>query len=68
MAVRVLHDWELKAFQRHFEIVRYYPWTGDKHAWKMNVLEDLEVEDEMALRSGVVQMVAEVMCIWRVIS
>ncbi|KAI5383836.1 hypothetical protein KIW84_070989 [Lathyrus oleraceus] len=61
MAVRVLHDWELKAFQRHFEIVRYYyPWTGDKHAWKMNVLEDLEVEDEMALGSGVVQMVAEV--------
>jgi hypothetical protein len=26
----------------------------------MNVLEDLEVEDEMALGSGVVQMVAEV--------
>jgi hypothetical protein len=47
MAVHVLHDWELKAFQRHFEIVQYYPWAVDKPAGEMNLL-DLGVVDEMA--------------------
>lgn len=60
MAVCILHDWELKAFQRHFEIVQCYPWTRDKHAWVINILEDLEVEEEVATGSGVVQMVVEV--------
>lgn len=59
MAVHVLHDWELKAFQQHFEIVHYYPWAVDKPAGEMNLL-DLGVVDEMARGSGVAQMVAEV--------